>query len=156
MARRAVAAVPDPTPEAEDAGPVDDEVLSELERLEAADKLDAETILAEATNPSSPLHDRFTWDESEAAHRFRLWQARALMARYKRYTVSQTTGGTVSYRRYTHVPSLGRSVETDRAVRDFREELLERAKRDAANFVTRYRRLGESTLAEIFTEVLDR
>lgn len=154
MARRAAAAAQEPVAE-DDAGPVDDEVLAELERLEANDKLDAETILAEATDPSSPLHGRFTWDDNDAAHRFRLWQARALMARYKRYTVSQTTGGTVSYRRYTHVPSLGRSVETDRAVRDFREELIERAKRDAATFVTRYRRLGEATLAEIFTEVLD-
>lgn len=136
--------------------PVADEVLAELEKMEAADKLDAETIVAEATDPSSPLHDRFTWDNDEAAHRFRLWQARALLAKYRRYTVSQTTGGTVAYRRYTHVPTLGRSIDTDRAVADFREELIERARRDMANLLTRYRRLGDDTLADLFAEALAR
>jgi len=112
--------------------------------------------VAEATDPSSPLHDRFTWDESEAAHRFRLWQARALLARYKRFTVSTTTGGTVTYRRYTHVPTLGRSIDTDRAVADFRDELTDQCKRNMVSLVTRYRRLGEDTLADLFAEVLAR
>lgn len=152
MARKAVAQI---EPEVdEDPVPVDDEVLAELEALEAADKLEAEAILARASDPTSPLHNRFTWDDGEAAHRFRLWQARALMGRYRRFMVSQTTGGTVAYRRYSHVPSLGRSVETERAVRDFRDELIEQAKRGAANYVTRYRRLGDDTLAEIFAEIL--
>jgi hypothetical protein len=33
-------------------------------------------VLREAENLSSPLHDYFEWDDDEAAHKFRLLQAR--------------------------------------------------------------------------------
>lgn len=151
---RAKAVEPEVAPE--EAPAEDDAVLAVLRRLEAEGKLHGEAILAEAQDPSSPLHDRFTWDESEAAHRFRLWQARALMARYRRFTVSVITGGTVTYRRYTHVPTLGRSIDTDQAVANFRDELTDQCKRNMVSLVTRYRRLGEDTLADLFAEVLAR
>ncbi|MFH1731955.1 MAG: hypothetical protein ABIF82_09950 [Planctomycetota bacterium] len=37
-------------------------------------------VVAEARDPSSPLHKRFCWDDTKAAHRYRLWQARELIA----------------------------------------------------------------------------
>jgi hypothetical protein len=36
-------------------------------------------VLGEATDPSHPLHHRFTWDDSEAGHRWRLHQAQSLI-----------------------------------------------------------------------------
>lgn len=38
-----------------------------------------ELVLAEASDPRHPLHDRFEWDDSEAARQFRLVQASMLL-----------------------------------------------------------------------------
>jgi hypothetical protein len=38
-----------------------------------------EVVIDEARDETSPLHPVFTWDDSKAAHEYRLWQARALI-----------------------------------------------------------------------------
>jgi hypothetical protein len=38
-----------------------------------------EEIVEEARSPKSPLHDAFEWQDSVAAHKFRLWQARHMV-----------------------------------------------------------------------------
>lgn len=57
------------------------ERLLELERdngrLAPADVVDA------ARDPTSPLHSHFTWDDSEAAEKYRLMQARTLIRTVK-------------------------------------------------------------------------
>lgn len=42
-------------------------------------ELTPQLVLKEATNPEHPLHRRFTWDDGEAATRWRLHQAKALI-----------------------------------------------------------------------------
>jgi hypothetical protein len=42
-------------------------------------KLTADQLLAEATGASSPLHSAFGWDDAEAAHQYRLVEARHLL-----------------------------------------------------------------------------
>ena len=42
-------------------------------------ELRAELVLERARDPASALHEAFEWDDSEAAHRWRLDQARALI-----------------------------------------------------------------------------
>jgi hypothetical protein len=39
-------------------------------------------VLAFAENPETALHTQFNWDDSEAAHKYRLWQARQLLRAY--------------------------------------------------------------------------
>ena len=39
----------------------------------------AEDVVSEATKESSLLHPYFNWDDTEAAHQHRLWQARQLI-----------------------------------------------------------------------------
>src|ERR1700691_4809541 len=41
--------------------------------------LTAEDVLAQAEDPTSALHAYFTWDEEEAAHKWRLIEARQLI-----------------------------------------------------------------------------
>lgn len=36
-------------------------------------------VLNYARDPDTALHDRFTWDDGEAAERYRLWQAREIL-----------------------------------------------------------------------------
>jgi hypothetical protein len=60
-----------------------------LERLRAdgGGELTPETVVADAWDPASPLHPLFEWNETEAAHQYRLSQARgiirAVVVRYR-------------------------------------------------------------------------
>ena len=55
-------------------------VLSQLEEIyNRHNALTPSIVLGEATDPEHPLHHRFTWDEGEAAHKWRLSQAKALI-----------------------------------------------------------------------------
>ena len=51
-----------------------------LKKLERSDgKLLPEDVLKAAMSPRSPLHSYFTWDDSDAAHKQRLHEARQLI-----------------------------------------------------------------------------
>lgn len=52
---------------------------NELLKISKTKKLTAENILDEAKKKKSPLHDFFDWDDSEAAGKWRLHQARLLI-----------------------------------------------------------------------------
>ena len=70
-----------------------DVVLDRLRILEKrGGKLTAETVVADAADPDSPLHDVFEWDDAVAANRHRVEQARALIRRYRfEVTVEEVT-----------------------------------------------------------------
>lgn len=50
-----------------------------LERIKQTGPLTAEAVLEEAKNPRSPLHKYIEWDDSKAAHQYRLEQARKII-----------------------------------------------------------------------------
>lgn len=56
-------------------------VVRELRRIanENGGILQPETVVERARPVNSPLHSRFTWDNSQAAHAYRIWQARQLI-----------------------------------------------------------------------------
>ena len=55
-------------------------VLEHLQNIyERHQALTPHLVLAEATDPEHPLHRRFTWDDGEAAERWRVHQAQALI-----------------------------------------------------------------------------
>lgn len=60
---------------------VQDEVLRVVAKHD--DKAAPRALLDSARNPSSPLHSFFTWEDSDAAERYRLAQAGALFRRVK-------------------------------------------------------------------------
>jgi hypothetical protein len=70
------------------------EIANELNRLAKKYKgnLTPSILVKEAEDPASPLHDRFEWDDAEAAQRWRLEQARVLL----RSTVALVKTGEVS------------------------------------------------------------
>jgi len=47
--------------------------------------LTPEAVVEFARPKTSPLHKRFMWDDSEAAHQYRLWQARQMISVTIRY-----------------------------------------------------------------------
>lgn len=71
-----------------------DVLRSELERIwDDRRRLTPADIVESATPPESPLHDRFEWDNSEAAHQYRLVQAAGLIRSVKiKITVERPSG----------------------------------------------------------------
>jgi chorismate mutase len=64
----------------------------EMERIRTANGgiLEAEDVLSAASNPKSPLHPMFEWDDRTAAHNYRLDQARELIRSVHIETVNTT------------------------------------------------------------------
>jgi len=56
-----------------------EQVAKRLEQLEQDGRLKARDVVEDARDPDSPLHDCFEWDDSRAAERFRIVQARRLI-----------------------------------------------------------------------------
>jgi hypothetical protein len=54
-----------------------------------------EQVVEDAQNPKSPLHDEFEWDDTEAAYKYRLDQARYLFRAIESVWVEEETEMTV-------------------------------------------------------------
>lgn len=133
------------------------EAMAELERLvdQHGGTVTPQLVIATAAKKKNPLHEYFEWDDTEAAHQYRLEQARKLIRvwvcvlpqkprRPVRMMVSLTDDrGKEGYRRLVDV--MGDT--------ELREKLIEEAKRDMAYFRRKYALLSE--LAEVF-EAMDK
>lgn len=58
-------------------------IVAAIRQLERDGRLAPADVVAEASDPASPLHDYFEWDDSEAARKYRLSQARTLIRSIK-------------------------------------------------------------------------
>ena len=76
---------------------------SEFEKLEKKynGQLNPKDVVREASNPKSPLHNWFDWDDNEASEKWRLHQARMLITTIKVNVVFN--GNAKSYRKYLNV-----------------------------------------------------
>ena len=54
-----------------------------LQQLAETGRITPDAVVQAASDPGSPLHQYFEWDDSEAAQRYRVTQARVLLARVK-------------------------------------------------------------------------
>lgn len=110
-------------------------VADELQRLYTRDgALTAETVVAEATDPTSPLHRHFEWNTRTAATQWRLEQARHLI-RSCIVTIEQRP-----IRAFPYVASRGSYTPVADVLRsaDLAAELLEQFKREADLFRRRW------------------
>lgn len=55
------------------------QALAKIKKANSDGLLTAEDVLEAASHPDHPLHRYFEWDETEAAHQWRLMQARGLI-----------------------------------------------------------------------------
>lgn len=111
--------------------------LAEL--MSDTDETTAEAILADAKSPRSPLHSLFEWNNSRAAHEYRLEQARAVIRSVR---VVYMDAGIVErqIRLATFIPSRGAYVSQARVLdqKAIRKEALALALRDMEAFERRY------------------
>lgn len=122
-------------------------VVAELRAIAARNGgiVQPEAVVAAAKKPTSAMHGWFTWDDGEAAEKWRLHQARNLLRVTVEYLaddkaeepvrvfVSLRSDAGVGYRRTA-------DVMTDDELRD---GLLSEARDDMESFKAKYRRLNE-------------
>jgi len=114
--------------------------------------LNPEDVVEYARPKASPIHDKFTWDNTKAANEYRLWQARQLISLV------------IVYEKVEHKPIAIRhfhSLTTDRSEsggyrriveilsnKTHRQQLLQDAMSELNVFETKYRSLTE--LSDVF------
>lgn len=109
--------------------------------------LTPENVVRAAEHPDHPLHNRFTWDNTEAAARWRLHEAANLIRSVKVRFV-RPSGESGRVRAFTRDPSAEHpSVydETETVVADpvNRQVILQAMKREWAAFKSRYHMMSE-------------
>jgi hypothetical protein len=114
--------------------------------------LTPEQVLKAAAPKSSPLHQHFQWDDTEAAKQYRLMQAGQLIRRV-RITYAPSEGREFRVRAFVNVtPEACEdesprghyvSFETAIGIPNYREQLLANARRDAETFKQKYATLEE-------------
>lgn len=74
------------------------EVISAIAALETDGRITPDVVLDAARDPASALHDQFEWDDSVAAHKHRLGQARQLIRNVEVHvTINRVRTGAVAY-----------------------------------------------------------
>lgn len=134
----------------------DSAIRTELQRLAEANggTLHPEDVVDAARSETSPLHNSFTWDDDEAAGKWRLHQARQLISATVIYQPQQdgslrVVPAFVSIREDRTKDGPGyRLMATVLADEDLRSRLLRDARADMLAFKAKYRRLEE--LASVF------
>lgn len=130
-------------------------VRAELNRIAAKSGgiLQPAAVVDAARPKSSPLHDRFDWNDSEAAAKYRIWQARQLISITLTVIDSQDANAPAE----KMWVSLTSDRKADGGYRplvrvlsdaDMREQLLADALADLEVFRLKYGRLAE--LAKVF------
>ncbi len=135
----------------------EEEVLAELEEIAKRHRgiLKAEDVVEYAQNAKTHLHSKFNWDDSEAAHQWRLHQARNLIRVMVVYFEEDKTNHRVFVSltpdREEREGGGYRSLVMVMSDEKKREQLLADAKKDWEIFKSKYYMLRE--LAKIFEEV---
>jgi hypothetical protein len=122
-------------------------------------KLQPDLVVSHAKPKTSILHEFFEWDDSTAASKYRLRQASELIRSVKVvYEDNGPDGETKQIRAFMHVDLSDDEAETcyvsaERAMRDpdLREQVLQRALKEAREWQERYRELAE--LADVFKAI---
>jgi len=122
----------------------------ELERIRIRDgeELSPEAVVTEARKKKSPLHDEFEWDDTVAAHEFRLEQARCMIR-----SVLVTREGGKEIRAFLNVRVEAADEDApakvytsiERAMSDpvFRAQVLAKARKELQEWRKRYNDLEE-------------
>lgn len=128
-----------------------DAIRIELEQVRKSNRgvLTAQNVVSYAKDKSSALHSQFDWDNKSAGNKYRLWQARQLIALH----VDVVEEDTSPVRAYVSLSS-DRGKGGYRSTKDvmkrpaWREQLLSDAIREMERFRERYQSLKE--LAGVF------
>ena len=113
-------------------------------------------LVANAADPASPLHKAFEWDDGEAAHRYRIDQARTVLQVIVTITPSESNTPIVT-QAFVHIAE-PEHYYTSQIVAmsddDLRRQVIEQAKAGAASWAKRYKDLRScAELEPVFTAI---
>lgn len=136
-------------------------VGQELEKLaEKHGALTAEVVVDAARSKNSALHRHFTWDDTAAATKCRLFEAGQLIRRVKVTVVSPKGGEAAIIRAFVSIATIDDESNVERSyvpvrrvIQDpaMREQMLATALKELSDFKAKYAALQE--LAGLFTEI---
>jgi hypothetical protein len=127
-------------------------VIEELRKISNAHGgiLRPEDVVEAASDSRSPLHSKFTWDDTKAGHQHRLWEARQVIRVVVEYQIVKGEKRQISV--FQSIGNAQKRGYVETAVvlsnRKWREQLLHDALEDLQRFETRYQQLRE--LADVF------
>ena len=133
----------------------DTKIIVALKRIakQSGGVIKPESVVDAARPESSPLHSRFTWDDTEAAEQYRLWQARTLIRTQIKYI--EVEGKATPFRVFVSLTPdreeesggyrVTANVLNDK---DMRAQMLRDAMDEMRRFEAKYAGLKE--LAELF------
>lgn len=126
----------------------------ELLRQKFKGELTPEDVVADARNDNSPLHSFFEWSDTEAAHQYRLQQARGLIRSVVAIYVREDKPA-VRVRAYVHIPEPQaphyRATEHAMSQKNTRDMVLKRALAELIGWQKRYHDLHE--FADLFERI---
>ena len=127
----------------------------EMLREKCKGELTAEDVLADARNDNSPLHSFFEWSDGDAAHQYRLHQARGLIRAVVAIYVSDDKPA-VRQRAYVNIKAPGepqhyREVSHAMSIKKTRDIVLQKALGELVSWRQRYRDL--QAFADLFEEI---
>jgi hypothetical protein len=131
----------------------DEKIIKEIADLAVEGVIRAEDVVAAARPEKSPLHRFFTWDDTEAAERYRIYEARNLLRCVVRYLPingdKKPTRVFVSLTPDRNEEGGGYRIMADiLTAKDMKAQMLEDALEEMRRFEEKYRALKE--LVEIF------
>lgn len=119
-------------------------VALELSKISKAHHghLHPEDVVEAARPANSPLHSKFNWDDTDAAHQYRLWQARQLISITILTVVGKKTTMFVSLTTDRQSGGGYRHVVDVLNDEQMTAQLLDDAKNEMQHFLLKYRRLA--------------
>ena len=117
---------------------------------EMGDSPTPESVLEKAKDPNSELHKCFEWDDTKAAEKYRLVQARQ-MIQFIIIKDTKTKENQVRYYQISKEPQVYKPVTFFLENEDEYTVLLDRAKRELKGITERYSQLNE--LEEVFEAI---
>jgi hypothetical protein len=129
-------------------------ILEELQKIEAKNGiLKPEDVVEYAANKRTALHSHFTWDDSIAAQKYRIWQARQIISVQVEYLERAEETHQVFVSLTTDRQDGGgyRPMVTVLNNTEMREQLLADALAEARLFKQKYQDLKE--LAAVFAAI---
>lgn len=134
--------------------------------LDESGALTADAVLNDAAAASSPLHHLFTWDDTEAADRYRQAQARQLIARVRVKVIAAEDSEPIRVRAYVSRREIGKAgedlpsgaylpIEDVAGATDAQASLLRAIRRDIRRLRTKYAGTEELLRQEMGSVLLE-
>jgi hypothetical protein len=127
------------------------ETLAEVARAHDG-RLEAEDVVEAARDPASPLHNHFEWDDSVAAHQYRLTQARQIIRVVRVETGPQEIKRAFISARTEEEGRSYRTLEDVVSSGTLQRSLLADAERDLTAWLRRYGDLVEVAAMAVLVE----